>query len=143
MLPLLKNGMPFPYEDAAGRIEAALSGVSPQAENESLLKRVEQKQASGYSRMETAGLDVLHGLTELHLAYDEMEEKEVEWVSFAEAKGRIAAKMVTPYPPGVPLLVPGEQVRDAHIYQIQQLRACGARFHADAPFFENRLAVYK
>lgn len=139
VLPLLKNGMPFPYEDAAGRIEAALAGASPQAGNQPRLERAEQKPASG----ETAGLDALQGLTELHLAYDEMEEKEAEWVSFEEAKGRIAAKMVTPYPPGVPLLVPGEQVRDAHLYQIQQLRACGAGFHADAPFFENRLAVYR
>jgi len=34
----------------------------------------------------------------------------VEQVPAAEAVGRVAAEMVTPYPPGVPVLVPGERI---------------------------------
>jgi len=35
---------------------------------------------------------------------------EVEQVPVSEAVGRIAAEMVTPYPPGVPVLAPGERI---------------------------------
>jgi arginine decarboxylase len=36
-------------------------------------------------------------------------------VKLAEAAGEIAAEPVSPYPPGVPLLVPGQRVHDGHI----------------------------
>jgi arginine decarboxylase len=39
----------------------------------------------------------------------------VENVPAAEAAGRIAAEMATPYPPGVPLLLPGERINQAAI----------------------------
>ncbi len=36
-------------------------------------------------------------------------------VPFAESAGRIAAEQVTPYPPGIPVILPGELVDDAVI----------------------------
>ena len=39
----------------------------------------------------------------------------VEVVEAEEAPGRIAAEMATPYPPGVPLLLPGERINRAAI----------------------------
>jgi len=33
-----------------------------------------------------------------------------EMVSLADAPGRVAAEFVTPYPPGIPLFVPGERI---------------------------------
>jgi arginine decarboxylase len=39
----------------------------------------------------------------------------VENVPAEEAPGRIAAEMATPYPPGVPLLLPGERINKAAI----------------------------
>ncbi len=33
-----------------------------------------------------------------------------EWVSVGACEGRIAAEFVTPYPPGIPLVVPGERI---------------------------------
>ncbi|WP_458116006.1 aminotransferase class I/II-fold pyridoxal phosphate-dependent enzyme [Arthrobacter sp. D2-10] len=39
----------------------------------------------------------------------------VENVPVEEAAGRIAAEMATPYPPGVPLLLPGERINQAAI----------------------------
>jgi arginine/lysine/ornithine decarboxylase len=39
----------------------------------------------------------------------------VEVVPAEEAPGRIAAEMATPYPPGVPLLLPGERINKAAI----------------------------
>jgi arginine decarboxylase len=39
----------------------------------------------------------------------------VENIAVEEAPGRIAAEMATPYPPGVPLLLPGERINQAAI----------------------------
>jgi arginine decarboxylase len=36
-------------------------------------------------------------------------------VDLADAAGEIAAEPVSPYPPGVPLLVPGQRVHDGHV----------------------------
>jgi arginine decarboxylase len=33
-------------------------------------------------------------------------------VSLDKAVGRLAAEFVTPYPPGIPLFVPGERITD-------------------------------
>lgn len=38
-----------------------------------------------------------------------------EMVAAAEAAGRIAAEQITPYPPGIPAVVPGERLNDAVI----------------------------
>jgi lysine decarboxylase len=43
------------------------------------------------------------------------------------ALGAVSAEMVVPYPPGIPLLVPGEIVDDAVVATIAQLRAQGVR----------------
>lgn len=41
-----------------------------------------------------------------------------------QAEGRIAAEMVIPYPPGIPLLVPGERI-DGHVISMLQEMAAG------------------
>jgi lysine decarboxylase len=38
-----------------------------------------------------------------------------EMVSAERAAGRVAAEMITPYPPGIPAVVPGEELNDAVI----------------------------
>jgi lysine decarboxylase len=37
----------------------------------------------------------------------------VEAVPTDQAAGRVAAEQVTPYPPGIPAVVPGERLNDA------------------------------
>jgi lysine decarboxylase len=48
-----------------------------------------------------------------------------EPVSFAAAAGRICAETVTCYPPGIPILVPGEQITPAVVCYCQTLRQQG------------------
>ena len=38
-----------------------------------------------------------------------------EMVPAAKAAGRVAAEQITPYPPGIPAVVPGERLNDAVI----------------------------
>ena len=41
-------------------------------------------------------------------------------VSLSDAEGRVCARPVTPYPPGVPLLWPGEKITRAHVELIRE-----------------------
>lgn len=64
-------------------------------------------------RMETVMLprDAFLGATEL--------------VPWREAAGRISAEMICPYPPGIPIVAPGERLTDAVVDYFQALAAAG------------------
>lgn len=49
----------------------------------------------------------------------------MERVPYTEAAGRVAASFVIPYPPGIPLLCPGEAVTAPHIASIGHCEAQG------------------
>lgn len=48
-----------------------------------------------------------------------------EWVPLKRASGRIVKKALVPYPPGVPLLMPGEIAENEHIELIEMLLKAG------------------
>jgi arginine decarboxylase len=50
-----------------------------------------------------------------------------ETVARPQALGRISAELVAPYPPGVPVLVPGEEVTDATLDVLDRALAAGTR----------------
>lgn len=52
-----------------------------------------------------------------------------EEVSFAESVGRVAADFIHLYPPGIPLLVPGEVISDALQKEIQSSIRMGLQVH--------------
>jgi arginine decarboxylase len=57
------------------------------------------------------------------------------------AAGRTCAEMVMFYPPGIPLLMPGEQVTKETLEVCQQLLAAGANPYASDPTFETICVV--
>lgn len=52
-----------------------------------------------------------------------MEEYETKVVSVEEAVGMVAAEMVIPYPPGIPLIMYGESITSEHKEQIMHLES--------------------
>ena len=50
-----------------------------------------------------------------------------ETVPFARAAGRVSAELIAPYPPGIPVLAPGELVTDASLAALTSARAAGVR----------------
>jgi arginine decarboxylase len=48
-----------------------------------------------------------------------------ESVPLKEASGRIAAEQITPYPPGIPAVVPGERLNDTVIEYLSSGLAAG------------------
>ncbi|AKG36902.1 aminotransferase class I/II-fold pyridoxal phosphate-dependent enzyme [Paenibacillus durus] len=57
-------------------------------------------------------------------------EEETEPIKLEMSEGRIAAEMVVPYPPGIPLLYPGEVITGEISRRLQSLAAAGTRFQA-------------
>jgi arginine decarboxylase len=49
-----------------------------------------------------------------------------EGVKPREAPGRISAELVTPYPPGIPVVAPGELITEPIVYYLQEIVAAGA-----------------
>lgn len=48
-------------------------------------------------------------------------------VPIADAFGRVCAELVAPYPPGIPVLAPGEEVTESALAALQAARAAGVR----------------
>lgn len=55
-------------------------------------------------------------------------ESDVDRVPLEFCEGRIAAEMIVPYPPGIPLLYPGERIGKQASAELRRLAAAGARF---------------
>jgi arginine decarboxylase len=51
---------------------------------------------------------------------------ETEPVKPRQARGRISAELVTPYPPGIPVLAPGETITEPIVDYLQEIVAAGA-----------------
>ncbi|WP_442602117.1 aminotransferase class I/II-fold pyridoxal phosphate-dependent enzyme [Paenibacillus sp. KN14-4R] len=55
-------------------------------------------------------------------------DEQSECVDLIEAVGRRSAEMIIPYPPGIPIVYPGEVIRDKIVTYIQQLIEANVRF---------------
>lgn len=55
-----------------------------------------------------------------------------EILPLEESAGRVTKEMVVPYPPGIPLLCPGERITDEQIRSILRYREAGCEFHGTA-----------
>jgi arginine/lysine/ornithine decarboxylase len=64
-----------------------------------------------------------------------------EAVSLQAAAGRIAAEAITPYPPGIPLVMPGERLDADVIDLLLALRNAGNPISASDPTMEQVLVV--
>jgi arginine decarboxylase len=68
-------------------------------------------------------------------AYDRLVKGRVESVEIDDLMGRILAVMVVPYPPGIPLIMPGERITEA-TKSIQDYLLYAREFDAKFPGFE-------
>lgn len=63
-------------------------------------------------------------------------------VALAASVGRVCAELVAPYPPGVPVLAPGERITDQALAALDAARASGVRIaYAADPSLETVLVV--
>jgi arginine decarboxylase len=57
-----------------------------------------------------------------------MAHRNIDRVSIDELEGRVTAVLLTPYPPGIPLLIPGEQFNDIIVKYLRFAREFNERF---------------
>jgi arginine/lysine/ornithine decarboxylase len=61
-----------------------------------------------------------------------------EWVEIEQAKGRISADTIVPYPPGIILICPGQKITSSATDYMVSAVSCGVRFHGVE---DNRILV--
>lgn len=61
------------------------------------------------------------------MTIEEVENKKQEKISLSEAGGRISAEFAYLYPPGIPLIVPGERIAKNLPEQLVHYRAIGLK----------------
>ncbi len=61
-------------------------------------------------------------------AWSKMAHRETERVEIDELEGRITAMLVTPYPPGIPLLIPGERFNKTIVEYLRFARTFNEQF---------------
>ncbi|WP_317930656.1 arginine/lysine/ornithine decarboxylase [Halioxenophilus sp. WMMB6] len=61
-------------------------------------------------------------------AWSKMAHREIERVAIDELEGRITAMLVTPYPPGIPLLIPGERFNKTIVEYLRFARTFNEQF---------------
>lgn len=72
-------------------------------------------------------------IQELDLSYQEMKNYTTYLVPMKESVGEIAAEAVIPYPPGIPLLLKGERIKQEHVAHVEKLMKQGVRMqHRDS-----------
>ena len=55
----------------------------------------------------------------------------------------VAAEMVIPYPPGIPLIMMGERITEEQIQYLEQIIIAGSRFHGGKELRIGKLMVYE
>jgi len=68
-------------------------------------------------------------------AFAMMAHREIDRVPVDELEGRVTAVLLTPYPPGIPLLIPGERFNATIVRYLQFARHFNTRF----PGFETEI----
>ena len=61
-------------------------------------------------------------------AFAKMAHREIERVPIDQLEGRVTAVLLTPYPPGIPLLIPGERFNGTIVRYLQFAREFNAKF---------------
>ncbi len=134
------------------RIEPEMAGISyvcaltSVADQEEELRRLGdaflqmdagiEKAETEEEKPEATALPKLRRVCSMHGAY----EADAEWIPLKEAGGRISAGFVVPYPPGIALLTPGEEIDEAVLQSLACLPRAGCELRGVQ---EEKLRVIK
>lgn len=123
IFPLLKRGHLYPIEKVCFAIKM---GIGDEETYERSFREL-TKEAS---------------VSTLQMTYKEQQKKKVEIIPLSEASGRVCAESIIPYPPGIPLLLPGELIKSEDIQQIHNLLEAGSRFQGGENIKQHNLKVF-
>ena len=129
ILPLLKKGQSFPYDEIIQRIERINWGRGKKLEI-SLLRDLsrdfeQQKEST------------------LAISYSAMEKTPRKRISLSDACGSIAAETIIPYPPGIPLIQKGEIITYDMIRTCINLLDQGAKIQGGIYLDQQEIQVFE
>ena len=128
ILPLLKYGDAYPFADLRIRMKEAL---------------IQLKESPGHLAQVNQTQFEMSAIIKSELSFAQIEQAEKEWVPYMRAIGRVAASTLIPYPPGIPLFIPGEKITIAKLGQLEELIAIGAAFQGEHRVQEKLIYVIK
>lgn len=73
-------------------------------------------------------------------SYDAM-NSQLTYIPFKESEGRITGEYIYLYPPGIPILVPGERITNTHLSQLQKYREIGLQIQGLVDYNLNQIKV--
>lgn len=125
VLPLLKKGMKHRWLEAANKLAAA-AGTIPKGQA-------------------ISGNDFIKNntISTLSVSYKELEHQDTEVIILEASAGRICAESIIPYPPGIPLCLPGEVVSEENLQTISYLRRIGAKIQGGEFLSAGKIKVFK
>jgi len=123
IFPLLKRGDFYPFDKVWDAIKKGIG---------------EDKTSERNFREVTKG----NSISTLQMTYKEQQKKKVKIIPLSEAIGRVCAESIIPYPPGIPLLLPGELIKREDIKQILNLLEAGSRFQGGENIMQHNLKVF-
>ncbi len=123
VLPLLKKDSQFPFMRIADSIQHSLRDVQ-------FIHR--EKKVINYTPL----------ITEPILTIQEMNQFGIKKMPLLDAVDEVCAEKIIPYPPGIPLLLPGERITLEMIRQIEELIDSGARFQGTDYIYEHYITIF-
>ncbi|MGN7471404.1 aminotransferase class I/II-fold pyridoxal phosphate-dependent enzyme [Brevibacillus sp. SAFN-007a] len=126
-----KHGI-FPELADESHVLLAASAGTSQRDLDALARLLESISPEGKQEEERI---LLHGVVSSHyvrkqaVPMHEAVDLPRETILLEQALGRVAAEMVIPYPPGIPVLVPGERMDEESLAMLAELRRGHTRFH--------------
>jgi arginine/lysine/ornithine decarboxylase len=125
VLPLLKAGQTYPFAETAAKIKQALKAVTSN------------------NKVSHVDLSTEGKISGLALGYKDMDKLVIEETALEATLSRICAETIIPYPPGIPLLLKGEQITAEKLGQLQLLLATGAKFQGGTILKQGLLKVFR
>ncbi|MDF2856518.1 MAG: arginine decarboxylase [Neobacillus sp.] len=123
IFPLLKDKQNYPFKLAIKKIKRILEEVPIQEVMEIIPVSKEK-------------------VKELAIPFDLMDELVTSDVSISDTAGKVCAETIIPYPPGVPLLLKGEDITVAAIEQLKSLMKSGARFQGGSSLDKGLIKIF-
>lgn len=124
ILPLLKQWHAYPFAEIRSRLKEAVMNLEGEKRHQNKLTVQQQ-------------VDV----TVPELSFEEIDLADQEWIPYTQIIGRIAAGMVVPYPPGIPLMVAGEKWTLTKVEELMNYLASEAQIQGDHRLESKQLPV--
>ena len=141
---LLRENHHIELEMAAGHYAIAMTGIGDTDENlDRLARALLTIDSTLHACPAQPPVDPMLPRPEMRMAPATVEWLPTEDVPVAQAAGRICAEVVFAYPPGIPLIVPGEVVNAQHLLHLLKQQRSGVALHSATDNLPETLRVLR